>query len=70
LEYAQTSFANHASVMNAGVLLALPALLSQGMDKAFKVFNPHSYYGLNHIVLLFCFMALCRIKNVEQLKEY
>lgn len=72
LDYAQTSFANHASVMNAGVLLALPALLSQGLDKAFKVFNPlpNGYYGLHHIVLLSCFMALCRIKNVEQLKEY
>jgi len=59
-------------VLNAGVLLALPSLLSQGLDKAFKVYSPlpPGFYGLHHLLMLLCFMALCRIKNPEQLKEY
>lgn len=59
-------------MLNAGVLLAIPALLSQGLDKAFKVYSPlpPGFYGLHHMLLLLCFMALCRIKNPEQLKKY
>ena len=65
-------FGHHESVLNAGVLFSLPALLSQGMDKAFKVFKPlpSGFYGLHHIILMLCFMALCRIKNPEQLKKH
>ena len=31
---------------------------------------PAGFYGLHHIILTLCFMALCRIKNPEQLKKY
>jgi hypothetical protein len=54
------------------VLFALPALISQGLERFFKVFTPlpPGFYGLHHVVLVLCFMALCRIKNPEQLKKY
>ncbi len=72
LQYADTQFNRCQGVMSAGVLLALPALHSQGLDIAFDTYDdlPPGYYGLHHIVLLSCFMALCRIKNTESLKGY
>lgn len=65
-------FEHQESVLNAGVLLSIPALISQGLDKAFKVFKPlpPGFYGLHHIIIILCFMALCRIKNPEQLKKH
>ena len=69
--YAPSLFDTNESVENGGVLFALPSLLSQGLDKLFTSFRnlPDGFYGLHHILLLLCFMALCRIKNVEQLKK-
>jgi hypothetical protein len=69
--YAPSRFDSNESVENGGVLFALPALLCQGLDKLFTVFKhlPKGFYGLHHILILLCFMALCRIKNVEQLKK-
>jgi hypothetical protein len=69
--YAQSRFEAQESVMNAGVLFSLPALLSQGLSKCFEVFKPlpSGFYGLHHIILTLAFMALCRIKNPEQLKK-
>jgi len=69
--YAQTLFDSNESVENGGVLFSIPALISQGLDKLFATFRtlPKGFYGLHHILLLLCFMALCRIKNVEQLKK-
>jgi hypothetical protein len=69
--YAPSLFESNESVENGGVLFALPALISQGLDKLFTSFRnlPNGFYGLHHILLLLCFMALCRIKNVEQLKK-
>ena len=71
-EYAPSLFEHHESVLNAGVLFSIPALISQGIEKTFSVFKPlpAGFYGLHHIVLILCFMALCRIKNPEQLKNY
>jgi hypothetical protein len=42
------------------------------MQQIFKVFNPlpAGFYGLHHIILTLFFMALCRIKNPEQLKKH
>jgi hypothetical protein len=42
------------------------------MQQIFKVFKPlpAGFYGLHHIILILCFMALCRIKNPEQLKKH
>jgi hypothetical protein len=55
----------------AGVLFALPALISQGLFEYEKVYQPlsKSYYGFQSIVLTLAIMALCRIKNPEQLKQ-
>lgn len=59
-------------MLNAGVLMALPALISQGLSSFFKVYNPlaSGFYGLHHMILISCFLALCRIKTTEQLKQY
>lgn len=53
-------------------MFALSALISQGLEKAFKVYDELSagFYDLHHIIILSCFMALCRIKNPEQLKNH
>lgn len=69
---ATTELGNHHSVINAGVLLSIPALYGQGLEKILKTFEPLSkgFYGLTHIVLLMCFMALSRIKSAEGLKLY
>jgi hypothetical protein len=71
-DYAPSLFEHQESVLNAGVLFALPALISQGLDRFFKVFKPlpPGFYGLHHVILILCFMALCRIKNPEQLKKH
>ena len=71
-DYAPSLFEHHESVLNAGVLFAIPALISQGLERFFKVFNPlpPGFYGLHHVILILCFMALCRIKNPEQLKKH
>jgi hypothetical protein len=57
--------------MNAGVLIALPALISHGLLKAGEIYKPlpRGYYGFIHILLLLAYMALSRIKNPEQLKR-
>jgi hypothetical protein len=71
-DYAPSLFEHHQSVLNAGALFAMPALISQGIERFFKVLNPlpSGFYGLHHVILILCFMALCRIKNPEQLKKH
>jgi hypothetical protein len=71
-EFAPNYFEHNESVLNAGVLMSIPGLISQGLSKAFKVYSqlPPGFYGLQHMLLLLCFMALCRIKNPEQLKKH
>lgn len=71
-EYAPSLFEDQQSVLNAGVLFSIPALISQGIEKIFTVYKPlpAGFYGLHHIIFMLCFMALCRIKNPEQLKNY
>ena len=58
------------AVANAGVLLALPALLSNGLLRQIgKYFVlPPGYYTLQQIFLVIAFLALCRIKSLEQLR--
>ena len=70
--YAESRFESLESVFYGGVLFAWPGLISQGLEKIFTLFRelPNGFYGLHHIILLLCFMALCRIKNPEQLKKY
>lgn len=59
-------------MLHAGVLFSIPSLLSQGLNRFFNAFKPlpAGFYGLHHVILILCFMALCRIKNPEQLKKY
>ena len=63
--YANSHFENHESVLHAGVLFAIPPLIAQGLERFFKVYNPlpKGFYGLHHMVLTMCFMALARIKK-------
>jgi hypothetical protein len=64
------TFGNHNSIAYGGVLFLLPALMSQGL---MTIKQTHSikegYYKLESIILTLAFMALCRIKNPEQLKQ-
>ena len=71
LQEALPVFGHQQSVDNAGVLFALPALISQGLLKYQQVYQALSncYYGLQSTILTLAFMALCRIKNPEQLKQ-
>ena len=67
----EPDFENCADVPNAGVLLALPALLSQGLLSNTKDHFelPKGYYQLATIFIFLAFMALARIKFVESLKH-
>lgn len=67
---APTVFKAGNSIEHGAILLALPALESQGLLKALDVYGPlpQGYYNLTHILLLLAYMALLRINNPEQLK--
>lgn len=61
------------AVQGAGVLLALPALLEQGLIEVGQgVYGSlrNGFFGLKSVLLTFCFMALLRIKTLEQLKTW
>jgi hypothetical protein len=61
------------SVAKAGVLLALPALLEQGLvEVGTGVYSKlkNGYYGLMSMLLTFSFMALLRIKSAEGLTNH
>ncbi len=64
------AFVPTADVANAGVLLALPALLSLGLlggnEKHFQL--PRGYYRITSIFLLLAFLALARVKSIEGLR--
>lgn len=66
----KSEFTSTADVTNAGVLLALPALLSQGLlrgnEKLFQL--PNGYYRITSIFLLLAFLALARVKSMEGLR--
>ena len=73
LSEAPAEFEVAEAVPGAGVLLGLPALLDQGLiDVGQGVYGSlrNGYYGLRSVLLTFCFMALLRIKNLEQLKTW
>jgi len=57
-------------VPHGGVLLALPALLVSGLlDQVKSYFQlPRGYYGLPSVFLLLAFMALARLKSLEDLR--
>lgn len=69
LSGASTEFTASLSVPRGGVFFALPALLANGLlEGANELLGAvRGYYTQFHILLLLGFMALCRIKTVEQL---
>jgi len=57
-------------VPQGGVLLALPALLAEGLLRySPQMYHlPDGFYGIDSIFLLLAFMALARIRSMEQLR--
>jgi hypothetical protein len=69
---ASVSFEKSLDVPHGGVLCALPALLANGLlEKSNDILGRvKGYYTMIHVLLLLGFMALCRIKTVDQLKGH
>ena len=70
LPAAVPEFAAAEAVSGAGVLLALPAVLEQGLiEVGQQVFGAlrNGFFGLQSVLLTLAFMALLRIKTPEQL---
>ncbi len=73
LAEAVPEFGASEAVPGAGVLLALPALLGQGLlEVGTDVYSGlrNGFFGLRSVLLTFAFMALLRIKTPEQLTEH
>jgi transposase len=67
---ASTQFESCRDVSYGGVLCALPALTENGLFRHLKDTFPNltGYYTTLHVILLLAYMALCRIRTVEQLQ--
>jgi len=66
---ATTQFEFCRDVSYGGVLCALPALSENGLFRHLETLPVLSgYYTKLHVILLLAYMALCRIKAVEQLQ--
>jgi transposase len=66
---ATTQFESCRDVSYGGVLCALPALAENGLFRHLETLPVLSgYYTTLHVILLLAYMALCRIKAVEQLQ--
>jgi transposase len=66
---ATTQFQSSRDVSYGGVLCALPALAENGLFRHLKTLPVLSgYYMKLHVIVLLAYMALCRIKAVEQLQ--
>jgi hypothetical protein len=70
LDGASTRFEPCRDVSFGGVLCALPALAENGLVRhiANCLAKLHGYYSTLHVIILLAYMALCRIKVVEQLQ--
>lgn len=70
MEPVHPQFQSSLDVPNAGSLLAVPALLANGLlrytDKHFEL--PRGFYGLYSIFLLLAFLVLARVKSAEGLR--
>jgi hypothetical protein len=73
LEDAAPLFAKSLSVPRAGVLLAVPALVANGLlsvaRKIYGTIGP-AFYGLRTSLVAYVLLALLRIPRPENLKEY
>lgn len=73
LEDAAPLFVSIANVPRAGVLLAIPALMSSGLltiaRKIYGSLGP-AFYGLRTTLVAYVLLALLRISRPETLKEY
>ena len=70
---AEPEFEAAEAVVGAGVLLALPALLHEGLcEVGGEVYGAlrNGFFGLRSVLLTLAFMALLRIKTSEQLTEH
>jgi len=67
---AQTRFEPCRDVSYGGVLCAIPALAQNGLFRHLQTTFPTltGYYSTLHVILLLAYMALCRIRTVEQLQ--
>ncbi len=67
---ASTQFESYRDVSYGGVLCALPALIENGLFRHLKATFPTltGYYTTLHVILLLAYMALCRIRTIEQLQ--
>ncbi|MBI5753755.1 hypothetical protein HZA40_01270, partial [Candidatus Peregrinibacteria bacterium] len=56
----------------AGVLVALPSLLVNGLLKFSKehFFLPKGFYGLESLLVIFAFLALLRVKSLEKVQHF
>jgi len=73
LPEAAPSFTAAESVAKAGILVALPAVVAQGLyEVSNQVYGAlkNGYYGLNVVLSTLVFMALLRIKSSEQLPSH
>lgn len=72
IDEAPIIFERSEDVNYAGVMLALPALLVNGLNKMFENYTKktvNGYYGLKSILIFIAFSALLRIKSLEKIKN-
>jgi hypothetical protein len=72
LDGASTRFETCRDVSFGGALCALPALAENGLFRHIHdcLAQLHGYYSTLHVIILLAYMALCRIKTVEQLQYH
>ncbi len=73
LHDAQPVFADGSGIPRLGALLAIPLLVTSGLfSEASRLYGSigPAFYGLRTSLLVLAFMALLRIKQPENLKEY
>ena len=70
LESAPIQFEATSDVASGGVLMAVPALLAQGLlrHRPASYRLPKGFYGVDSIFLVLALMALARIRSLEQLR--